>query len=360
MAKKKVSRKKSILKVGISKAIINPPMGTNIVGYFNKRIVKGVLDDLYLRVILFQTGGEICGLLGFDLVGIPNDLDKALRDKLSAAGIGFTDNLTFSSIHTHTGPSAGRLLGKSDDAEYVECLCEQTVLAVKEAEKNLIDSELLSCSVQNNPYAFNRRYWLKDGKVYTNPGKLNPNIVKPEGLVDKEIGICMILQYDEPAAIIANITNHTDTMGGEMVSADWPGFMERYIQDALGKKLPVLTLVGPQGNINHFDVTSEDPQTSYAEAERIGNGYGDIILSNFDKLEPVKKPAVRAANVKINIPYRKVPEKDITSEDIIKGSDVIKKVFAMKLLDFLKYKGGDSRDFTLRGIALSNDLAIAA
>jgi hypothetical protein len=32
----------------------------------------------------------------------------------------------------------------------------------------------------------------------------------------------------------------------------------------------------------------------------------------------------------------------------------------MKLLDFLKYKGGDSRDFTLRGIALSNDLAIAA
>lgn len=381
--KKQASGSGNKLMVGLSKAIINPPMGANLVGYFNERLVKGVLDDLHVRVALFKTGNNICGLLSYDIVSIPNDLDEAIRSHLKKSGIKFTENLSLTSIHTHTGPSCGSVWAlekknKKEAKDYIDYLCKVTSLAVEQALLNMVESEMYVGSVINNPYAFNRRYWMKDGTVATNPGKLNPNIEKPEGPVDREIGICVISQYGEPACIITNITNHTDTMGGDWVSSDWPGFMERYIQDSLGKTLPVFTLVGPQGNINHFDITSEDPQTCYEEAERIGSGYAEIVLSNLDKVKKIAKPDVAAQSLKIKIPYRKIDKEKIkdarallkresadmnvrlTSEDIIKGGMAIKLVFARKLVDFVDRKAGESCDFVLRGIKFSKDFAVVS
>ena len=61
---------------------------------------------------------------------------------------------------------------------------------------------------------------MKDGTVLTNPGKLNPDIVRPEGVIDPEIPLMAVKQDGMMRLIVANISNHTDTIGGDLVSAD--------------------------------------------------------------------------------------------------------------------------------------------
>ena len=40
------------LKVGFSRIEINPPLGTNITGYFHKRYAEGILDDTEINTVV--------------------------------------------------------------------------------------------------------------------------------------------------------------------------------------------------------------------------------------------------------------------------------------------------------------------
>ena len=100
----------------------------------------------------------------------------------------------------------------------------------------------------------------------------------PEGGIDPQIIMMEVRQNDRPALMIANISNHTDTIGGDIVSADWPGRMEAEIQREFGYDIPVMTIIAPQGNINHFDHSIPGDQTSIDEALRIGEKYADCVM----------------------------------------------------------------------------------
>jgi len=39
---------------------------------------------------------------------------------------------------------------------------------------------------------FNRRYWMKDGTVRTNPGYKNPDIVRPAAPIDPDVGVMRV------------------------------------------------------------------------------------------------------------------------------------------------------------------------
>jgi hypothetical protein len=194
---------------------------------------------------------------------------------------------------------------------------------------------------------------MKNGKILTNPGKLNKDIVKPEGTTDPEIPLLAIRQHGKLQLLIANISNHTDTIGGDMVSADWPGRMEAKIQQELGCDIPVMTLIGPQGNINHFNVKTAADQTSYAEAIRIGNAYASVIVSSLYQLQEINFDQMKVNSRELEAPYitvsdaeyenaKEIAEKykdaqmedgrDFTSEDIAKGHPFVKKFFAERLI----------------------------
>ena len=266
-----------MLQAGFSREIITPGRGVPLCGYFNPRPNTGILDDLFIRAMIFENDGVTAGIVVFDLCFLSVALIKKIKAGLKAAGVKFGDNLIFSATHTHTGPYIDDFFGVEADAAYLKMLKNKAVAAVRQAYANLAPAELLTGSVKDNPLAFNRRFWMKSGKVLTNPGKLNPDIVRPEGPVDDEIGVIAVKQDGRVSAIIANIVNHTDTVSGDFVSADWPGRMERTIQNSLGYDVPVLTLIGCSGNINHLDVSNNDEFYGYAEAKRIGDAYAAIV-----------------------------------------------------------------------------------
>jgi len=371
-------RGSSPFKVGFGREIISPPRGIYLAGYFGERFCSGLLDDLFVRACLFEGGGAVAGIINYDLLIVSEPLAARVRARLKEAGFAFADDLLLCATHTHLAPSVWpRDVCKHTLDEYVDMVAEKTVYAVGTAYANLRPSELFSGAVVNNPFAFNRRFFMADGSVVTNPGKLNANVVRPEGTVDRGIGILKVVQDAKVVGVIANIVNHTDTIGGDKISADWPGQMARVIREKLDADVAVLTLLGCSGNINHFDITSEDPQCDYAEAKRIGRGYAEIICRRLPGCEPVKAARVATRKVEIEIGFRDVAPSEIekaeriietardasdggrmTSEELAQGSLEVLKYFARQLIDFVRWSRRDARRLPIRCLELGDELAV--
>jgi hypothetical protein len=221
---------------------------------------------------------------------------------------------------------------------------------------------------------------MADGRVVTNPRKRNPAIRTPEGTVEREIRVLAVRREGELVAILANIANHADTTGGEQISRDWPGHLESRVQELAGRRLPVLALIAPSGNLNHFVVTSDAPQTSVAEARRIGQGYAEIVWGMMPDLASVEPGRVRADSVRVPLVFRLIPEEDLgrarrlieeadhgglagqalTSEGLAEGDLASRRLFARQLLEFAKMKQGRTQEYEVTAVKIGEGLAFVS
>jgi len=369
------------MEAGFSKVIITPRRGLPLAGYFNPRPNTGVLDDLHVRCVLFRQARAVCGCVTLDVCMIGTDFVDAVLARLKKAGFRHGNGLILSATHAHTAPYVTTLFGTSPDPAYWRGLVDKTVEAVLTAERNLAPAALKLGGVKENPLAFNRRYWMRGGGVMTNPGVKNPDIVKPEGTVDREIGVLAVEQEGRVAAILANIVNHTDTVGTSQVSADWPGRMERCVQAALGYDPPVVTLIGCAGNVNHFDVAADEDQGyAYARAWELGRCYADRIVAQLGKLRPLAPGLIALANGRIAVPYRTIteemceaarsvlnrvparssPDSDLTSEGLASGEGPVARFFAEQTLACRAHCSGKKRTFRLVTWALGDRFAVTS
>jgi hypothetical protein len=164
-----------------------------------------------------------------------------------------------------------------------------------------------------------------------------------------------------------------------LVSADWPGRLERGLQAALGHDPVVVTLIGCSGNINHFDVASKAGQSSYAEACRIGQAYAERVAAMLGKLKPLEAGTITLARRKITIPFRTItkemgaaaqavlsrvsarsPGSDLTSEGLAAGDGPVARFFAEQTLLYQARCAGKKRTFTLVSLALGDRFAITS
>ncbi len=339
------------IKFGIGRKCINPEVPISLAGYFNKRMWDKVLDDIEVRVAVFKGDEGEFAFVHFDILSISYpfycDVLSALQSKYPQFK---EENVLISAIHTHTAPDINNC---PTSAEYRKFAAVCAADALQTAMENMEDGEVYTAMAQDARFQFNRRYWMKDGSVLTNPGKLNPEIDRPEGAIDPQIPIIAIKNSEGIKLLMASIVNHTDTIGGCGVSADWSGFMRRELEPEMAPGAMVMSLIGCAGNINHFDVTTDMDQTCYAEPERIGKGYAETIRKVWNDLTPVKdgKFGFDSA-ISVSAPREISPEEvrdaqavmdkypdvdinaggDLTSEDLAKKTPVVLKFFAEKLL----------------------------
>src|SRR5690606_27043408 len=109
----------------------------------------------------------------------------------------------------------------------------------------------------------NRRWWMRDGSVGWNPGKRNPELVRPAGPIDPEVGVFYAETADREARPILTFVNfamHPDTTGGTRVSADYPGVLARLLALCKGPDMLTLFANGTCGNLNHLNFRWERPQ----------------------------------------------------------------------------------------------------
>ena len=339
---------------GFAKEDITPNSGLLLAGYFNLRPNRGAYDRLAVKAAAFRDENGCTAIVSFDLCLFNAKFAVELDEMLAAEKSPLAGKVLYCATHTHTGPYISGFFGQSADPDYVASVKAKTIAALKNAYASLAPAELCAAETECSTLAFNRRYIMKNGKTLTNPGKLNPDIDHPEGGIDPKILMLQVCQYDRPVLLLANISNHTDTIGGDIVSADWPGRMEMEIQKASGYDIPVMTIIAPQGNINHFDTTTKADQTSYAEAKRIGKGYAQAILAALYRLHKVENTAITVKRSDFEAPYLQLSDeeyaeakrvyeenkdavmeagRDMTSEDIARGVPAVKKLFAQKAIE---------------------------
>ena len=340
-----------MIRFGYAQEIITPPVGVKLSGYINERPNAGMYDDLMVKAILIESKGTCFGIVTFDLIKLLNPMLAALEKALVAEfGRELFRNLILCATHSHTAsefPTDDEALAAADArTRYAfDQTVQAAVRAVGRALMNLLPGELEVGSVYNNPYGFVRRYWMKDGSIVTNPGWRNPDIDKPESDFDRTVGILLLKQNGRPAALIANIANHGDTTGGNLVSADWYGRFAQEIQYRLKSGLPVMVVDDASGNVNHFDFRQDFCQTSPLEAVRIGRGYAEIVLEALDRLEPVAEAEVEIKNSTVVIPHRVISDAEYaeakhtlaTVPDIPKEGDLESQDLARKVPAALRY-----------------------
>jgi len=367
-----------MFKAGLAKEIITPHRGLTLAGYFGRRPNRGHLDDAYIRAIVFEIDGVRTGIISYDMCSLTPKIYEAVLAKLPEFGVDFGQNLILTATHTHT-------MVRPPDAEepelsdiYAEELILKSALAARRAMLDLGPATLEVAAEKNNPYAHIRRFFMKNGTVVTNPGKFNPDIVGPETSFDNTIYVVAVRKEGRLAAVLANIANHGDSTGGDLVSADWHGRMEHYVQHKLGDALPVFSLIDASGNLNQVDNFDDLEVCSVKEATRIGQGYGRIVLDLLTKTKPIEFDSMSSKSRVVNMPHRKIPAErlaaarkileeipevkncgPLTSEDLANGVPAALRHFAQREVNCAE-KSTPSHESIITTISLGKALAFVA
>jgi hypothetical protein len=297
---------------------ITPEHPVSLLGYFNNRISSGILDRLFCRMLALRAHDETLLLIQLDNCLLPTADAEHLRTKISDATAFEPGKILVCTNHTHTAPALTDFYGTSAEREYAARLfgdlCDRAAALNPERPCSLRLSHGTAPGLSHN-----RRWLMKNGSLVTNPPKGSGDREAPEGAVDE--GVEVIGFYngrDEPVALMASISNHTDTVGGTRISADWTGYMERAVQERLNRSIPVVPLIAPQGNINHYDFDSTTPQTGPGEAVRIGRAYADVLFSCMGGSEPVHIDRLDGT-----IRYREIAPREVCNAELRRSLETV-------------------------------------
>ena len=301
------------LQAGFGRVNITPMMGLRIRGYFKDRFVEGILDDLEVNVVALACEENKALLVTIDCCSIDTvDVNAFIANASKVTGVP-EEAIFIHCTHTHTASYYG--LNSKDDLirEYSEFVKKRIADAATYALADLKPAKM-GWAVGHAPnIAFVRRFRMKDGKVRTNPGVGNPDILHPIGDVDERVNV---LRFDREGAdtiVLANMGCHPDTIGGCKVSADWPGFFRRRTEKALDN-VKAIFFNGAEGDVNHVNVNAkggdhndmfhdfDDVDRGYGHARHMGNVMAGAVLQVFDKVNYTDVDSLRFTKKISNLP----------------------------------------------------------
>lgn len=313
-----------MLKVGLSEVDLTPPVGTSLVGYFEDRKSTGIHDRLVAQTILLESKSTRVAMMTTDLIALLPETVQAAKELIVNSVPVPPENVFIHTTHTHTGPATVSAFGVEKDEEYLGYLPKLLAGSAREAFHNLQPASVgFGCGSEGD-VSFNRRYLMKDGTVRTNPGvgdkwdaaqgKGNPDIVRPTGPIDPEVGVMRIdSESGEPLALLINYACHDDTVGGELMSADYPGVIRDVVRRVCGPRVMPCFFNGACGNLNHVNFQALNLKQGYfAHTRWMGTIIGAEVVRVAEKIETQPVTALSTASTILDIPIRKPSEEELT------------------------------------------------
>ena len=365
------------LEAGAASVDITPPTPYRMEGYFSERVSTGTHDPLWAKTLVLRQGSEQMALVFCDLCMVPADLTTPAR-RLAEQQTGIPANrILIAATHSHTGPLYTyslreffheRAVAKHGNDPYEKIdypaeLAGKIARAVAQAQKALEPVRLDVGLLQQLGLSFNRRFHMKDGSVRCNPGKLNPDIVRPAGPIDPDMGVLLVRRAADrkPLASLTVFALHLDTTGGTLYSADYPYYLEQSLQQFLGGKLVSLFGNGACGDINHFDVATRDT----LKTRFIGETMATTIQKGLAGLKTLERPRLGVRSATVSLPLRQY-----TAAEIAWAKESMPKIGTKLLPSADQVKATEIMNFVLRGpgplplevqaFRLSDDVALVS
>ena len=303
------------MKTGFSKICINPPYGAPIIGYYEERLTKGMLDDIFVRAVAFDDGEKKAVIIALDICLIAQKYYDAMKDAICAATDLDREAIFINCSHTHTGP----LIGKDFASElrstetYDKFLIASVRDAVIYALADLKETRTESAKGEAKNISFVRRYRMKDGSVATNPGVNNPDIDHALGTPNETVKLVKLVREGADDIYIVNFGTHPDSVGGDYISADYIGFVCDIVERAIpGSKC--IFLQGFQGDVNHVNVHPTKGESAISKidfdsvprsiehAEHMGRIIAGAVLSICSITEEIKSDKINFAMSCVDLP----------------------------------------------------------
>ena len=308
----------SRFQVGYASVNINPPLGIGMMGYYIPRYAKGFLDDLEASALALSLGEETVLLVSVDTCLIFTEDCKAYLEQIAAAtGIAYS-NIFLSATHTHTGPLlAPTDMFEADETvikEYADFLGNRLADLAQLALADRKDAKMgFIQGWAPDRIAYIRRYKMKDGSTMTCPPVGDPNIDHPLGELDQRVHILRFDQIGGESIVLVNYGIHTDTVNGDFISSDFPGWMRRTLDKALdGTKCMFFpgaqgdvgsTHVFPSGgDMNDTEISFDNEMKSPGMARFIGRALAGTVLQVYDKVEYVPVDSLKIVHKALDIP----------------------------------------------------------
>lgn len=357
------------LRLGVAAVNITPPPGTPLAGYYHERPCEGVLDELYAKAAVLDDGQTKAALVVCDLVTLPRHTVLEARRQIAEHTDVPATHVMIAATHSHTGPVLVRhsaldaVMGADSPLarQYNAKLPERIARAVADANSRLVPARVAFARETEPRIAFNRRYWMKDGSVGWNPGKLNPNILRPAGPIDPEVGVVYFESPEgRPLLTFVNYALHPDTTGGTRASADFPGALARRLAEVKGPDMLTIFANGACGDVNHIDVRWAAPQSGPQEANRIGTILAAAVLSAYTRLQPLGEATLRVRSETVQLALPEISEAALErAREVAKlgaKASFLERVEAYKALD-VAARAGKPWEVEVQGFTLGGELA---
>ncbi|MBN2551797.1 MAG: neutral/alkaline non-lysosomal ceramidase N-terminal domain-containing protein, partial [Spirochaetales bacterium] len=290
------------IRAGRAVTRITPPLGIRLQGSIARdQPARRVMDDLYAKTLLLESGGKRFALFTCDLIEFSREFVEQLRRDVEASHSIAAGHLMLCPSHTHTGPATIRLGSVQPDPEYLGQLRKHLVGSLLSAEQTLTEVTVSAGRGRAEGVGMNRRLPTERGI------RQLPN---PDGITDPEV---QVLRFDrpdgQPFAILVNFATHPTTLGVHVyeVSADYPGRMQRIVEQVYGA--PVYFTQGACGDVKAAAIGADGnfKEGEEQDIDRLGRILAGEVVKTLENCRRLAEPRVRAALKTVPFPYLAVP-----------------------------------------------------
>jgi hypothetical protein len=291
---------------------------------------SAIHDPLHARAIVLNDGKTIVAIAVLDALGAPPEmLNEAKQIAAKKTGIP-VDHILISSTHTHSAPPSNRTEGSPGDVAYREVLIKGLAQAIIQAFDQQQPASLGMASHDLPEEVFNRRWFLKPGRMPANPFgkmdivKMNPGtsplvLERPAGPVDPELMVLSIQNAKrKPLALLANYALHY--VGGipkRHASADYFGEFARLMPSRLRADQNFVAIMsnGASGDINNIPfLVNRPPREPFEQVRIVASKAADTAYFAYRKIETHERDlTIDMLERKVDLKYRRPSAEDVTS-----------------------------------------------
>lgn len=254
------------LEANISRVDLTPPLELQFsLGGYGDRMnkpVEGVHDSIWVKALILSDGQKKYAIVTLDILALPPNVKPQVLEALTARGW-HTDNLMILPSHSHTSLDMSALNNKNNlnnpyigiyQPKLLDFVIEAIVAAIRTADNNL------------QPVSIGTGRDLLMG--------MNRNRRK-NSAVDRDLTVTRIdLLNGKPLLALVNWTAHPTITSAEdmLVSAEWPGYLQRELESSIGKGVLAMYYNGAEGD--QSVLVRSNAGNHYQKAEWYGREIG--------------------------------------------------------------------------------------